>query len=122
MIPPRARRRTRISDFGWANAPGWIACTAPPSNDPAHLRTKLRCREVKPSRPCVSERKYFTVRTCPDNVRMLFSGPEDDAMSETVEARSERVDLRMTPAAKRTLQQAAAVANNTVSEFLLDSS
>jgi len=43
-------------------------------------------------------------------------------MSETVEARSERVDLRMTPAAKRTLQQAAAVANKTVSEFLLDSS
>jgi uncharacterized protein (DUF1778 family) len=36
-------------------------------------------------------------------------------------ARSERVDLRMTPAAKRTLQQAAAVANKTVSEFLLDS-
>jgi uncharacterized protein (DUF1778 family) len=36
-------------------------------------------------------------------------------------ARSERVDLRMTPAAKRTLQQAATVANKTVSEFLLDS-
>ncbi len=43
-------------------------------------------------------------------------------MTDTVEARSERVDLRMTPAAKRTLQQAAAVANKTVSEFLLDSS
>ena len=43
-------------------------------------------------------------------------------MTETIEARSERVDLRMTPAAKRTLQQAAAVANKTVSEFLLDSS
>ena len=43
-------------------------------------------------------------------------------MAETVEARSERVDLRMTPAAKRTLQRAAAVANKTVSEFLLDSS
>ncbi len=43
-------------------------------------------------------------------------------MTETIESRSERVDLRMTPAAKRTLQQAAAVANKTVSEFLLDSS
>lgn len=36
------------------------------------------------------------------------------------EVRSERVDLRMTPAAKRTLQRAAAVANKTVTEFLLD--
>ncbi len=43
-------------------------------------------------------------------------------MTETTESRSERVDLRMTPAAKRTLQQAATVANKTVSEFLLDSS
>lgn len=43
-------------------------------------------------------------------------------MTDTLEPRSERVDLRMTPAAKRTLQQAAAVANKTVSEFLLDSS
>ena len=43
-------------------------------------------------------------------------------MTETIDTRSERVDLRMTPAAKRTLQQAAAVANKTVSEFLLDSS
>ena len=30
------------------------------------------------------------------------------------------VDLRMTPAAKRTLQRAAAVVNKTVTEFLLD--
>jgi uncharacterized protein (DUF1778 family) len=37
------------------------------------------------------------------------------------QARSERVDLRMTPAAKRTLQRAAAVKNKTVTEFLLDS-
>ena len=43
-------------------------------------------------------------------------------MSGTLEAKSERVDLRMTPTAKRTLQRAAAVANKTVSEFLLDSS
>jgi uncharacterized protein (DUF1778 family) len=43
-------------------------------------------------------------------------------VSETLEAKSERVDLRMTPTAKRTLQRAAAVANKTVSEFLLDSS
>lgn len=43
-------------------------------------------------------------------------------MTDTIETRCERVDLRMTPAAKRTLQRAAAVANKTVSEFLLDSS
>jgi uncharacterized protein (DUF1778 family) len=43
-------------------------------------------------------------------------------MSDVTETRSERVDLRMTPAAKRTLQQAAAAANKTVSEFMLDSS
>lgn len=42
-------------------------------------------------------------------------------MPDGFEARSERLDLRMTPAAKRTLQRAAAVSNKTVSEFLLDS-
>jgi uncharacterized protein (DUF1778 family) len=41
-------------------------------------------------------------------------------MAEMMDARSERVDLRMTPAAKRTLQQAAAVTNKTLTEFLLD--
>lgn len=41
-------------------------------------------------------------------------------MTETTEGRSERVDLRMTPATKRTLQRAAAVANKTLTEFLLD--
>ena len=43
-------------------------------------------------------------------------------MTETTETRSERVDVRMTPAAKRTLQQAAAVLHKTLSEFLLDTS
>ncbi len=42
-------------------------------------------------------------------------------MSEASEARSERVDLRMTQAAKRTLQKAAAVSHKTLTEFLLDS-
>jgi uncharacterized protein (DUF1778 family) len=41
-------------------------------------------------------------------------------VSDTADTRSERVDLRMTPAAKRTLQQAAAVTNKTLTEFLLD--
>ena len=41
-------------------------------------------------------------------------------MTGSTESRSERVDLRMTPAAKRTLQRAAAVANKTLTEFLLD--
>ena len=39
----------------------------------------------------------------------------------TAESRSERVDLRMTPSAKRTLQQAANVSNKTLTEFLIDS-
>jgi uncharacterized protein (DUF1778 family) len=41
-------------------------------------------------------------------------------MTEITDTRSERVDLRMTPAAKRTLQRAAAVTNKTLTEFLLD--
>jgi uncharacterized protein (DUF1778 family) len=41
-------------------------------------------------------------------------------MDDRTKPRSERVDLRMTPAAKRTLQQAAAVTNKTLTEFLLD--
>ena len=43
-------------------------------------------------------------------------------MTETTEPKSERVDLRMTPAAKRTLQRAAAVNAKTLTEFVLDSS
>ena len=41
-------------------------------------------------------------------------------MTTTPETRSERVDLRMTPAAKRTLMQAATTENKTLTEFLLD--
>jgi len=37
------------------------------------------------------------------------------------EARSERIDIRATPSAKRLLQHAAAARSKTVSEFLLDS-
>jgi uncharacterized protein (DUF1778 family) len=40
---------------------------------------------------------------------------------DVTEARSERVDLRMSSAAKQTLQRAAAVTNKTLTEFLLDS-
>jgi uncharacterized protein (DUF1778 family) len=35
--------------------------------------------------------------------------------------KSERIDVRTTPAVKRLLQEAAAAANKTVTEFLLDS-
>jgi uncharacterized protein (DUF1778 family) len=42
-------------------------------------------------------------------------------MDDSSELRSERVDLRMSPAAKRTLQRAAAVSHKTLTEFLLDS-
>jgi uncharacterized protein (DUF1778 family) len=41
-------------------------------------------------------------------------------MNTKVGIRSERVDLRMTPAAKRTLMQAAASENKSLTEFLLD--
>jgi uncharacterized protein (DUF1778 family) len=41
-------------------------------------------------------------------------------MAMTPESRSERVDLRMTPSAKQTLQQAASSKNKTLTEFLLD--
>ena len=41
-------------------------------------------------------------------------------MDPGTQPRSERVELRMTPAAKRTLQRAAAVANKSLAEFLLD--
>jgi uncharacterized protein (DUF1778 family) len=43
-------------------------------------------------------------------------------MTDLLEGKSERVDLRMTPTAKRTLQRAASVTNKSVSEFLLDTS
>jgi uncharacterized protein (DUF1778 family) len=37
------------------------------------------------------------------------------------QARTERLDLRLTATAKRTLQQAATASNKTVTEFLIDS-
>jgi uncharacterized protein (DUF1778 family) len=39
---------------------------------------------------------------------------------EPAKERSERVYLRMTPTAKRTLQRAAAATNKTLTQFLLD--
>ena len=42
-------------------------------------------------------------------------------MPEATKGRSERVDPRMSPAAKRTLQHAASFAGKTLTEFLLDS-
>jgi uncharacterized protein (DUF1778 family) len=42
-------------------------------------------------------------------------------MTFVAENRSERVDLRMSPTVKQTLQQAAAATNKSLTEFLLDS-
>lgn len=42
-------------------------------------------------------------------------------MNATARIRSERVDLRLTPEVKRTLQKAAVIANKTLTEFLVDS-
>lgn len=41
-------------------------------------------------------------------------------MQPTAETRSERVDLRMTPAVKQMLQHAANMSNKTLTEFLID--
>ena len=40
---------------------------------------------------------------------------------ETTETRNEKLDLRLTPSAKRTLQSAAAAARRSLSEFVLES-
>ena len=42
-------------------------------------------------------------------------------MSLEADQKSERIDIRTTPNVKRLLQEAAVVANKTVTEFLLDS-
>jgi uncharacterized protein (DUF1778 family) len=42
-------------------------------------------------------------------------------MPKPANTQSERLTLRMTPEAKRTLQEAAAVSNKSLSEFVLDS-
>lgn len=42
-------------------------------------------------------------------------------MSIETQAKTERIDIRTTPSAKRMLQEAAAIRSKTVSEFLLDS-
>jgi uncharacterized protein (DUF1778 family) len=42
-------------------------------------------------------------------------------MDTSAETRTERVDLRLTPSAKRTLQRAAAASQRSVTEFVLDS-
>lgn len=42
-------------------------------------------------------------------------------MDTPTETRTERVDLRLTPSAKRTLQRAAAASQKSVTEFVLDS-
>ena len=41
-------------------------------------------------------------------------------MAHLAKSRSERVAVRMTPAAQRMLQQAATVRNKTLTEFMLD--
>jgi uncharacterized protein (DUF1778 family) len=52
---------------------------------------------------------------------MTWCPIRETIMPTTTESRSERVDLRMTRTAKQVLQQAAAVSNKTLTEFLLDS-
>jgi uncharacterized protein (DUF1778 family) len=42
-------------------------------------------------------------------------------MSQTAETRNEKLDLRLTPSAKRALQAAARAAQRSVSEFVLES-
>lgn len=42
-------------------------------------------------------------------------------MNPELTQKSERIDIRTTPVAKRTLQEAATISSKTVSEFMLDS-
>ncbi|MFN0194675.1 MAG: DUF1778 domain-containing protein [Aestuariivirga sp.] len=42
-------------------------------------------------------------------------------MESPTEMRTERVDLRLTPSAKQTLQRAAAASQKSVTEFVMDS-
>jgi uncharacterized protein (DUF1778 family) len=46
---------------------------------------------------------------------------EDSAEMTSSPSRSEKLDLRLTPGAKQTLQRAAAAAQRSVSEFVLES-
>ena len=46
---------------------------------------------------------------------------EDGAVMTSSPLRSEKLDLRLTPGAKQTLQRAAAAAQRSVSEFVLES-
>ena len=46
---------------------------------------------------------------------------EDGAVMTSSPSRSEKLDLRLTPGAKQTLQRAAAAAQRSVSEFVLES-
>jgi uncharacterized protein (DUF1778 family) len=60
--------------------------------------------------------KLYTRAVLPPARRKAFR------MTKTTEPKSERVDLRMTPTAKDTLQRAAALNDKTLTEFVLDSS
>ena len=57
--------------------------------------------------------------TCPDSVRIIHEKRGDDAMPAAI-SKTERIDVRVSPAAKDTLQMAASQMNKTVSQFLLD--
>jgi uncharacterized protein (DUF1778 family) len=50
-----------------------------------------------------------------------MNGYEEDHVMPQTETRSEKLDLRLTPSAKRALQIAATVARRSVSEFVLES-
>jgi len=47
--------------------------------------------------------------------------PEKDAAVPNTETRNEKLDLRLTPSAKRAIQVAAMAAHRSVSEFVLES-
>jgi uncharacterized protein (DUF1778 family) len=52
---------------------------------------------------------------------MIGNGRDDGREMENTERRNEKLDLRLTPTAKRLLQTAALAADRTVSEFVLES-
>jgi uncharacterized protein (DUF1778 family) len=57
-----------------------------------------------------------------DNVgHQWYSGTEEENAMPNAETRNEKIDLRLTSSAKRTLQIAASAAQRSVSEFVLES-
>jgi uncharacterized protein (DUF1778 family) len=75
-------------------------------------------RSTQRFRRCSRSRIRIGRFACPDNVRMIKEIQGKIPMPAV--SKTERIDVRVSPAAKDTLQMAASQVNKTVSQFLLD--